>query len=732
MTARARRAAAAALAAALLAASSAGAATRLFVVNHVASNDVRAAGPWAGRLALATAGGLVLADTASLETAKLLRASSGIPSDNLLSIAESPAGYLWIGTADRGLSRLRPDGTFLRTLTSFDGIPSDRVQAILRSGDSLWVATNGGVALFAENPANGQFSLRRSDSQASTAGGIVSDDVTSLAVWGDTLWAGTAAGLSVYAGGTWTPRTAITAARVQALLVARDTLWIGTKTGLLVYAGGAASLRGSSVETLSLGTHPEGVARGSVTGPLVERADGTEFAPGTGGLPTPRVQAILSTASGRVFAGTNGGLARYVGGTPPWEPVLSPGPIANGGVRIAANAHGAWVTLGNVSPPGYVVGALLHYDGRDWRAITSAGTGGQLQQASLFGILAARDGRIWLGHCCSNNFSDGRPRVDRWDPAADVWDRPQAYNIFGWTEGPGSRVTGVGVEYEQGVYFFDASSGALLDSLTPTNTAGGLTRENLRDAAYDAQGRGWFATADNGVDRWAGQGTDTRADDVWTHFATGFPSLQTTSVAAVSATDVWVGTRAGAVRIVNDLLDLAAMSRVNSILAGAGVNDLAIDSERGVWIASSAGLLRVAATGTVESFDVDDGLASTDVLGLAWDDGRDVLWALTAGGVSEVHPGFGDRFSFDDGSYLYPNPVGPSSAPVRLGGISGEVRGEIRDLSGARVRGFRADPASPEFWDLRDDGGNLVAPGVYLVVLRQGDFTRVLRVAVTR
>ncbi|HEU4334885.1 MAG TPA: hypothetical protein VFT32_10355, partial [Candidatus Eisenbacteria bacterium] len=388
---------------------------------------------------------------------------------------------------------------------------------------------------------------------------------------------------------------------------------------------------------------------------------------------------------------------------------------------------------GNAAPPGYVVGALLWYDGREWRAITNSGTGGQLQQASLFGILAARDGRIWLGHCCSNSFGDGRPRADRWDPAADVWDRPQAYNIFGWTEGPAAgRVTGVGVEYEQGVYFFDASSGALLDSLTPTNTAGGLTRENLRDAAYDAQGRGWFATADNGVDRWAGQGTDTRADDVWTHFATGFPSLQTTSVAPVSATDVWVGTRAGAVRLVNDLLDLAAMSRVNSVLAGAGVNDLAIDSERGVWIASSAGLLRVAATGAVESFDVDDGLASTDVLGLAWDDARGVLWALTAGGVSEIHPGFGDRFSFDDGSYLYPNPVGPSSAPVRLGGISGEVRGEIRDLSGARVRGFRADPASPEFWDLRDDGGRLVAPGVYLVVLRQGDVARVLRVAVTR
>ncbi|HSQ59061.1 MAG TPA: hypothetical protein VLT84_01290 [Acidobacteriota bacterium] len=739
MTARARRAAAAAaflplpvLLLAALAASPAGAATRLFVVNHVASNDVRWAGPWGARLALATAGGLVLADTATLETSKLVRASSGLPSDNLLSLAESPAGYLWIGTADRGLARLRPDGTFLRTLTSFDGIPTDRVQAILRSGDSLWVASSGGVALFTENAGTGQFSLRRSDSQASTAGGIVNDDVTSFAVWGDTLWAGTAAGLSVFAGGAWTPRATITTARVQALLVARDTLWIGTKTGLLVYAGGVASARGASLETLALGAHPEGVARGSVSGPFVERADGTEFAPGIGGLPTPRVQSILTTSSGRVFAGTNGGLARFTGGTTPWEPVLSAGPLMNGGAQIAANARGAWVTLGNGVPPGSTAGSLLHYDGQAWSAITSAGTGGQLQQASLFGILADRAGRLWLGHCCSNSFGAARPRAERWDPAADVWEQLPAYNLIGWADGPTGRVTGVGVEYEQGVYLFDASSGALLDSLTPTNTTGGLTRENLRDAAYDPLGRGWFATADNGVDRWTGQGTDTRADDVWSHFAGGFPSLQTTSLAVVSAADVWVGTRAGAVRLVNDAPDFAAMASVNAILGGVGVNDLAVDSERGVWIASSVGLLRVAATGAVESFGAGDGLASSDVLGLAWDESRDVLWALSSGGVSEIHPGFGDRYAFDDGSFLYPNPVGVSSAPVRLGGISGEVRGEIRDLSGAKIRAFRADPASPAFWDLRDDDGNLVAPGVYLVVLRQGDVGRVLRVAVTR
>jgi hypothetical protein len=97
-----------------------------------------------------------------------------------------------------------------------------------------------------------------------------------------------------------------------------------------------------------------------------------------------------------------------------------------------------------------------------------------------------------------------------------------------------------------------------------------------------------------------------------------------------------------------------------------------------------------------------------------------------------IHPGFSNRFAFDDRSYLDPNPATAATAAVLLGGISGAVEGEIRDLSGTRLRSFRADPVSTAIWDLRGPGGGPVAPGLYLVVLRQGDLTRTLRLAVTR
>jgi ligand-binding sensor domain-containing protein len=291
----------------------------------------------------------------------------------------------------------------------------------------------------------------------------------------------------------------------------------------------------------------------------------------------------------------------------------------------------------------------------------------------------------------------------------------------------------VGVEYENGVYVFDAAGGGLIDSLTLTNTNGGLTRNNLRDIAFDGAGRAWISTADNGVDRWNENGTPDHADDVWTHFAgVGFPSLLTTSVATISTNEAWVGTNGGAVRIVNDAVDFAATTRANSTIHGSAVNDVEVDGHGVVWIATPIGLARVPPSGTNEFFTTDDGLADNDVRALDWDAERGILWALTNGGVSEIHPSPSGTASFGDGSFVYPNPATSASPIVRLGGIAGEIVGEIRDLAGNTLRTFEANPADAAIWDLRDNRGLLVAPGVYLVVLRQGDLTRVLHLAVTR
>src|SRR5438132_12502733 len=121
---------------------------------------------------MGTLGGIVTIDPASGAIRKILRApSGGLPSNRVLAVAVSPSGLLWAGTAESGIARLRPDGTFRRTLSSFDGLPSDRVQALFVHGDSVWVGTGGGVALFTENAA-GQIGLTRAFTSAGTSGAL--------------------------------------------------------------------------------------------------------------------------------------------------------------------------------------------------------------------------------------------------------------------------------------------------------------------------------------------------------------------------------------------------------------------------------------------------------------------------------------------------------------------------------------------------------------------------------
>ena len=65
---------------------------------------------------------------------------------SITSFAEQGDGTLWIGTQEGGVVGCRKD--VCRALTTADGLPSNRIQALLRDGaDRIWIATLRGVAL---------------------------------------------------------------------------------------------------------------------------------------------------------------------------------------------------------------------------------------------------------------------------------------------------------------------------------------------------------------------------------------------------------------------------------------------------------------------------------------------------------------------------------------------------------------------------------------------------------
>ena len=74
----------------------------------------------------------------------------GLPSNQVNAIFQDSRGYLWVGTSD-GISMY--DGTSFRNYTTLDSLPNNYITDIIESNKSpgtLWIATLGGVARYAE------------------------------------------------------------------------------------------------------------------------------------------------------------------------------------------------------------------------------------------------------------------------------------------------------------------------------------------------------------------------------------------------------------------------------------------------------------------------------------------------------------------------------------------------------------------------------------------------------
>ena len=68
----------------------------------------------------------------------------GLPQDHIRAIAQTPDGFLWLGT-DAGLARF--DGSVFKTYGLRDGLPAVTVLSLLGTGDgALWIGTLGAVS----------------------------------------------------------------------------------------------------------------------------------------------------------------------------------------------------------------------------------------------------------------------------------------------------------------------------------------------------------------------------------------------------------------------------------------------------------------------------------------------------------------------------------------------------------------------------------------------------------
>src|SRR5437762_2819047 len=178
---------------------------------------------------------------------RIWRIEDGLPQNKIQAIAQTPDGYLWIGTSE-GLARF--DGVhfavFDRSNTS--ALQDDSIVALTTARDgSLWIGTEGGGLLHRQQDG----SLRIFSAKDGLTNGFI------RAIYEDSggaLWAGSDRGLFRMTGQRFerldgTPE--IPLASVLSIVADRNQkLWIASSAGLLSAVGGRLARVRCNVEAM--------------------------------------------------------------------------------------------------------------------------------------------------------------------------------------------------------------------------------------------------------------------------------------------------------------------------------------------------------------------------------------------------------------------------------------------------------------------------------------------------
>jgi ligand-binding sensor domain-containing protein/signal transduction histidine kinase len=232
----------------------------------------------------------------------------GLPQDGVQAIAQTPDGYLWLGT-QVGLARF--DG--LR-FTVFDSESAPEIadnwiaSLLVRRSGALWIGTSDGIVVYAdgrfgrlvaENPPRGTVEVMVEDERG-------------------TVWIGmNGGGVAYFDGRRFVPlRADLSSVEVYSLAVSAEEVWVGTAKGLERVRGGAVEHYGQEIggeAVYALARSPDGrLLVGTNRG--VFAFDGTHMAPAHADFAEDEVLAVRPDRDGNVWVGTRAGLKRWRAG----------------------------------------------------------------------------------------------------------------------------------------------------------------------------------------------------------------------------------------------------------------------------------------------------------------------------------------------------------------------------------------------------------------------------------
>lgn len=292
--------------------------------------------------------------------------------------------------------------------------------------------------------------------------------------------------------------------------------------------------------------------------------------------------------------------------------------------------------------------------------------------------------------------------------------------------------------------------------------------DGFSSLVIDKEGNKWVGSSRNGLIAIKADSSPTPGKPIIKNIteSENMPSTYVSTLAVDKNEQLWIGTLSG-LRVLYNPSDFFnnGSNDVDSIIIeenGLGeellfqqfITSIKVDGSNNKWIGTvDAGVFCFSPDGqkTLYHFTVDNSpLPSNNIRQIAIDDSSGEIHFATNNGLVSFFFGSTEPSTSINNAFIYPNPVRPNFDPVsnkiKIKGLSENVNVKITDIEGnlvaeaqskktQRFKGFNLEiDGGSAFWNSKNMANNVVASGVYLVMISDLDNleTNVLKLLIVR
>lgn len=562
-----------------------------------------------------------------------------------------------------------------------------RVNSIIIHNDTIWVATNDGVASAWRRHPN------LADPQAwtvyKTPQGLPANRTTTVLLYNGKIFAATSNGLSYFENNTWQPVNNTSGKNILAAFSSTTDLHFITQNELFKFSSDVVTLienRFSSAlnslvvndTQVFVGTTNNGVQ-------LLQNSSLKTVIPA--GPPTNNLIGLKVDEQNNVWAGTgtgNGqGFVRFDGNiwhhfnTEKYPALLSPNYYR---VDIGYN-NSKWIS-------GWGPGVALVNDKNEFLKVLNKWNGLPITAGTndtnfvvIAGVVTDRTGNAWINI-----------RTGRGDTLLAVF---KTDSTFSYVKSPFSFIsTGIAIDANQTKWLYTGTNG------------GGL-----------------YFYCDSGVVR------GTLPNSNWGKItkANGLSSENISVVAVDNDGEIWAGTTDAGINIIYDARNPLNRIAPYNPLRGQKINDILVDPTNQKWVATPQGVFVLNQDGTSitaqYTFESTNGkLLDNNVQSLAMNRKNGTVYFGTEKGMSALQTAVATPLQTMEQIIISPNPFEiPSSSMVTFDGLVANSSIKILTIDGTLLRELSTPGGRVGVWDGRDSNNQLVSTGIYIVVAYNDD-----------